>query len=730
MLREITTQDLDKILCWRNSPGVRQNMFTDHLITADEHLNWWHKSSNDSSRKNMMFVRNGIDEGVVNFFDINNKKKTCHWGFYLSSELKDIQSKIQTWQLLEKEVIDYAFSELHCQQLFCETFRFNKPVLDMHKRFGFVEVATELRQKGDIKEQVVITTLTQNPTKFTRFKTCCLLIGSANLDFIKSSLKQCASHYSIELEQTDIPYGQYQIIVNDPNNPLYSIKHNFVIFLERIEDFLPVNEVLTVTLLNDLISRWTDYLNFIRLCRDTLSGVFLIANAANVSQWMSGNDPDNDENNKITLIIKKMQKQLSNLCLEISDAYILDLAALIQEVGRQSAHPEKYWYLARAPFSSLFNDRLSEKIIATMMAIEAQNARVIILDLDNTLWSGVIGDDGLNGIKVDGDYPGNVYQNIQKIMLAFQQRGFLLTLCSKNNEDIALDVFKNHPGMLISLDDVTTWRINWQSKSENLIALSEELGLALSSFCFIDDNPIEREEIRARLPEVFVPELPNEISEWPEFIKNLPELADISINEEDKQRTQQYKVRKEVNKKHLTEQSRTDYLKTLEMKLSFELYNETNQQRIIQLINKTNQFNATTKRYKQQELELFNRNGQCYAIRLKDRFASNEIIGVLMITSKQKKSQKEELQELKINNFLLSCRILGRDIETAVLAWLYTYSAKNNIKKIIGEIIPTERNIPIQSVYKGLGFTQINNNFFELDMTEQKINMPPWITLE
>jgi UDP-4-amino-4,6-dideoxy-N-acetyl-beta-L-altrosamine N-acetyltransferase len=725
MLRELTTYDIDKVLHWRNAAEVRKNMFTDHVITADEHLSWWQKLNNDPSRKSLIFVRNGVDEGVVNFFDIDNIDHSCHWGFYLSSQLKDIQTNIQAWQLLEQEAIDYAFSELNCQQLLCETFRFNQPVLDMHKRFGFIEIATELRLKGDHKEEVVITELTNNSNSYTRFMSRCLLLGSANLDFIKSSLKQCASNYSIELQLTDIPFGQHQILINDRQSSLYSIKHDFVIFLERIEDLLTVNEVLSVTILDDLFVRWLDYLDYIKQCRNNLSGTFFIANPASVSHWISGFDPNNDENKKIISTLEKMFQKLQLLCQKISDVYILDLNGLIHEVGAKHSHPEKYWYLARAPFSSVLNDRLSEKIISMMMAIRAQNARVIVLDLDNTLWSGVLGEEGLNGVVVDGDYPGNVYQSIQKIMLSFKRRGFLLALCSKNNEKTALEMFKKHPSMILSLNDIAAWRINWQSKSDNLIELSDELGLALSSFCFIDDNPLEREEVRSKLPEIFVPELPIEVSEWPEFIKKLPELANISINVEDRQRTEQYKIRKEVNNKKITEQSRIKFLKKLEIKVSCELYNKFNQQRIIQLINKTNQFNATTRRYNQKALDLFVETGKCYGIRMDDRLGSTEIIGVLMFSI-----LNNEKKILKIDNFLLSCRVLGRDIEIAVFAWLCRFSIEKKINKMIAEIIPTEKNIPIQPFYKKLGFKQTHDNLFELDMAEKKIDMPYWIELK
>ncbi len=751
MLRLINKQDLDKIRNWRNAPNVRENMFTDHLISPEEHLAWWQNIRDNASRKVLMFVRNGIDEGVVLFFDIDRGKQSCHWGFYISNDLNEMKTRINTWQSLEKEAIDYAFSELLCKQIFCETFSFNKPVLEMHKRFGFVESAIKSRKKGNSNEDVVLSTLTaekyydkkpiddtvNNPILhasdadtasiesepyFTRFTTRCVLMGSSNLDFLKSSLNRYAKHYAIDLQLTDIPYGQYQIAVNDPNNLVFSSTYDYVIFIETIDNLIPINEVLDSSILDDLIKCWNDYLNVIKQYRSLLTGTFLIGNVVSMNRWITGYDPTNDENTTIGLALEEMQQQLNDLCSEISESYIIDLSQLIRDVGINNAHPEKYRYLARAPFSYTFNEHLSENLIATLMALEDYTARVIVLDLDNTLWQGAIGDDGMNGIIVDGDYPGNVYQSIQNTLLTYKKRGLLLTVCSKNNEDIALEAINQHPGMQLSSTDLTSWRINWLPKPQNIIALAEELGLSVSTFCMLDDNPIERAEIRSSLPEMFVPELPAEISKWPEFIKRLPELADISISEEDKKRSHQYKIRTEINNNYLTTDDRINFLKSLELKISFELYNNTNQQRILQLISKTNQFNTTTRRYKKSEVELFNISGICHAIRLRDRLGSNEIIGVLMV--------KFEKQESIIDTFLLSCRVLGRGIETAVMAWLCIYSNRNNIKIIKGEMIPTERNEPVLSLYKQLQFKKTGSFMFEFDLSNNTIDIPSWIILE
>lgn len=737
MLRVVSENDLDRIRAWRNSPDVRRVMFSDHEITQEEHLSWWKRIKNDSTKKQLMYVWNGIDAGVVNYFDIDPDNKICHWGFYLSSEIDNQLQRMQAWQSLEKEAIEYAFRELACSRLICESFRFNQPVIEMHKRFGFEEVGVETREKGGIIEEVVITEITPDKyfslfsaqnnyieakkKEYKRLSKRCLVFGSANLDFFAASLKDEASKYKVNLSITEVPYGQYKIQVNDPESVACKEPHDYVLFIERLDDLINFNEVLTEQVLANLQDRWHEYLELIRHARGNVSGNFLIANPVTINSWLSSSNPAVKENAKIKQCVEEMNSQLNKLCQSISDAYVIDLASVVDMVGRNIAHPGKYWYMARAPFSMSLNAAMSKQVLGIMMALEAKTARVIALDLDNTLWKGVIGDDGLEGIALGGDYPGNVFQAIQKILTSFRDRGIALVLCSKNTEQVAFEVFEKHPDMIIKKDDLTAWRVNWVPKPQNLKELSEELDLGLASFCFIDDNPAEREEMRMSFPEVFVPEMPVEISDWPEYIINLPELSDIGLTQEDRKRVDQYKIRSKIKQGQKQAGSREDFLKTLDMEMTMEAYSSSNQQRVLQLIKKTNQFNATTRRHSETELKKLLENGECYAIRLKDALGSNEIIGVLIFLYNN--------ECVVIDTLLLSCRVLGRGVETAILAWLYTYVKQNGYKKIIGEIIPTERNMPVLELYANHSFAESGKNRYELNLLDGVIELPIWIRL-
>jgi len=736
MLREVLLSDLDDVRRWRNSSEVRKVMFTDHVITKKEHLAWWQSVKQDETKQILLYVDGDEKLGIVNFFDIDRSKKICHWGFYLSSDVDNQLERMKIWQKLEKEAIEYAFNDLSSNELLCESFKFNEPVIEMHKRFGFKEVGVQEKYKDGKKKDVVITAL--SPEVFfkkypdnelirihkniNRFSKKCVIFGSANLDFFKESLIREALEYEVSLLFTDVPYGQYKIELNDPESNVTNKGHDCVFFIERIEDLLNANDLLTENILNLLEQRWDEYLELIRKTRENISGTFFIANPAYINSWICSADLMVQENKEIEKCINELKVKLAALCESMSDTYVIDLQMIINQVGKHRAQAGKYWFIARAPFSMQLNQALSKKIIGILLALEANTVRVIALDLDNTLWKGVIGDDGLSGIAIGGDYPGNVFQYVQKIFSSFRARGIALVLCSKNTEQVALSVFDEHPDMILKKGELSGWKINWQPKPQNLKDLSDELDIGLSSFCFIDDNPVEREEMRMSLPNVFVPEMPDEISDWPEFIINLPELSDIGLTDEDLKRADQYKIRAEIQQGEKQASSREDFLKTLGMEVFFEGYNDRNKKRILQLIQKTNQFNTTTFRYSESEFESLLKNNECYAIRIKDRLGSNEIVGVIVFS--------ESLEDIRVNTFVLSCRVLGRGVETAVLGWLSHYLKTKGCKKIIGEIILTERNAPVQNLYSEHDFIELGEGLYEFDLLDSCIDVPPWIKLE
>jgi FkbH-like protein len=547
-------------------------------------------------------------------------------------------------------------------------------------------------------------------------------LSKSNIDFLAKNFEQNAREYCINALVTKVPFGQWMTEVNNQNSFLRKTKHDYIFFIETIDDMVPFGSVLSNDHIDGILRQWSIYLENIESCRKKMSGIMFVATPIYLSSWASSVNIFSDDARSIRNMIDLMNNQLLDLVNSASDMYVFDLDSILKKLGKNLAQPSKYKYLARAPFSIEFNQEISNYILGIILSLSGKSARLIVLDLDNTLWGGVIGDDGVHGISIGGDYPGNIYQMLQKIFLLLRNRGFALAIASKNTENIAIEAFTEHSEMILSIGDFVVCKINWAPKYKNIEDIAKEVGLGLDSICFIDDSLAERKEIKAIFPEIFTPELPSEVANWPEFILNLPELSCFNLTNDDLKRSNSYKLRTIINSVSDDVKERELFLSSLEMSIGIEPYSIKNKQRILQLVNKTNQFNTTTRRYNESDIEKILINGQCFSIRLRDNIGTDEIVGVLMI--------KFESNYSAIDNFLLSCRVLGRDIETAVLYWLYKYLNSKKIKILRGKIIFTERNKPVQGLYLKHGFVEVDESNYELVLGKINFKSPTWIKIE
>ena len=334
-------------------------------------------------------------------------------------------------------------------------------------------------------------------------------------------------------------------------------------------------------------------------------------------------------------------------------------------------------------------------------SIALKRKKCIVLDLDNTLWGGVLGEEGVSGIKIGGDYPGKAFSFFQKSLLQLSQIGVILTVCSKNNENDVLEVWSKNPFILLKKEHFAAYRINWQDKASNIKELANELNIGLDSFVFVDDNPTERELIKQMLPMVAVPEFPSQPYELPLFFKQLVDdyFKVYSITEEDKKKTEQYKANAaRVQAQH----SFADFgafLASLNIQITIEAANEFNIPRIAQMTQKTNQFNLTTKRYTDADVKEFLASGwKIWCISVADRFGDNGITGCIMINGDE------------IENFLLSCRILGKGIEKAFIKKIMSLLKENGITSVKAAYLPTAKNVQVVDFYERCGFSCVVQN--------------------
>jgi FkbH-like protein len=393
--------------------------------------------------------------------------------------------------------------------------------------------------------------------------------------------------------------------------------------------------------------------------------------------------------------------------------YLFDVSALSEIIGTQNWFDFKYWALAKVPFSPNFIPIYLEFLSRILRAIKGLSKKCLVLDLDNTIWGGVIGDDGLDGIKLgQGDSISETFLEFQKTIIKLKETGVILAVCSKNNEDIARLPFKKHKDMIIKEEDISAFYANWDDKALNIQKIAKNLNIGLDSIVFFDDNPVEREFIRQNLPEVSVPELPNEDPVlYSQTLLHAGYFETVSLSSEDKNRSHLYKNNSRRLELKNKIESIDDYLEELDMTIEIDNFNDSSLTRVTQLINKTNQFNLTAKRYTFQQVKdlSINKNFLTIQARVTDRFGDNGIIAILIAELKN--------NSFNIDTWLMSCRVLSRKIEDVLFDELTAYAKKKKIKTIEGMYVKTEKNSLVKDHYQKFGF----------NLVEQKNSISKWI---
>lgn len=381
----------------------------------------------------------------------------------------------------------------------------------------------------------------------------------------------------------------------------------------------------------------------------------------------------------------------------------------------------KFYYL----YNAVINPKLSlefEKFITEKINIYKKNRKkCLVVDLDNTLWGGILGEDGIGSLKISGSYPGNSFNDFQKLLKSLKEIGVILCICSKNNEQDVTKCFNEREDIGIKLDDFTIKKISWESKKESITEIAKELNISLDSIVFIDDNPVERDEIKSFLKDVVVLDFPEEsYLMYKYYLNEFTKYFGLDIIvEEDLKKAEQYKYKIESEKLRETVFSEEEFIKQLKIKIELIELNNYNQDRFEQLINKTNQFNLTTKRYNLEQLKnMISNNHKIYGIKVSDKFGDLGITGISIV--------KLDKKCANIDSFMLSCRVLGRKIENQFLSLIINKLLDLNIEEIKAEYISSNKNEQTKYFYKDFGFKIIeetNNNIKYQMKINRKIDL-------
>ncbi len=400
-----------------------------------------------------------------------------------------------------------------------------------------------------------------------------------------------------------------------------------------------------------------------------------------------------------THTILRLNLELLRCLKNYRDVYLIDYMSLMAQIGSKQGVDERYWQIGRAPVGRNALIPLGQEYGKFIRALYGKARKCLVLDCDNVLWGGILGEDGLNNIKLGTAFPGSGYQSFQREVLNLHDRGVILALCSKNNEPDVLEVLQKHPDMLLRENSLSAWQINWDDKASNIMRIAQELNIGLDSIVFVDDSQFECDLVRERLPQVAVVQLSSDPLTFSASLNAKAYFDTLVFSEEDKNRNQMYRDQR-IRKKliNLSAGSIEEYLNNLEMEALIGLVDDTSIARVAQLTQRTNQFNLTTRRYSEGDIRLMQSSGaDIFYLKLRDRISDMGLVGVAIV--------KYSGQQAEIDTFLLSCRVLGRKVEEAFLGHILDYAKTyRNCRSVLGYYYATKKNQQVADFYDRMGF--------------------------
>jgi FkbH-like protein len=553
------------------------------------------------------------------------------------------------------------------------------------------------------------------------------ILSNATTDFIVPALIASAARYGIALECIPSPYGQVVQEAMSADSEINRAQLDAVLLAVDYRGYSLSSTPGNADAARATVDAAVGQLDMIR------SGigangrtVCIVQNLAPPAETLFGN-LDGVLPGTLVSGVREFNRGIAQ-SLSGSHDVLFDVAGLAATVGLAEWYSPDQWNLAKLPFSATYLPLYGEHVARIIAALRGKSRRCLASDLDNTLWGGVIGDDGLEGIQIaQGDASGEAYLSVQRYLLELRQRGVVLAVSSKNNDETARSPFRKHPEMLLREEHFAVFQANWDDKASNIRAIANELDLGLDAMVLLDDNPAERALVREFLPQVAVPELPDDPAFYARVLNAAGYFEVVTFSSEDLKRADFYQDN--VRRISLQKQS-TDienYLASLKMVITFQPFDDTGRPRITQLINKSNQFNLTTKRYTEPEVAAAERDPKCFTlqVRVADIFGDNGMISVVIC-------RKHEAGVWDIDTWLMSCRVIGRRIEDTVLQEIVDHAKRAGIHKLVGKYVPTGRNQLVVRHYEKLGFQRIEETpdgttAWELDVDSAQIKAAPAI---
>ncbi len=457
---------------------------------------------------------------------------------------------------------------------------------------------------------------------------------------------------------------------------------------------------------SDLIFEKSEFLfHMISYYANKHPGTMIIMNNFEVPVYTPLGILDNKDDKGLSHFVRSLNQQLETHFKQSNQIFIYDFDRFLCWHGKKNTFDSRLYYIADMKLHQALYSDLSREYMVYIKCLIGKSKKCLVLDLDNTLWGGIVGEVGFDHIQLGPKPPGNVFLEVQRLILAWYQRGIILAINSRNNPEDIYPVFRKHPHMILKEHHFSAIRINWNDKSENLVEIAHELNISTDSMVFIDDDPYQCTLIRSVLPEIVTLQRPEDISLYPEMIMTIKEFNTLQLTNEDIIRSQSYVNERQRKTLKQTYKNQTDFLRSLDMELIIRKSSSYTLPRMAQLTQRTNQFNLTGIRYSVSELEALHQSQRfkLFSVQVKDKLGDSGIVGAAII-------EINKTMDAVLNSFLLSCRALGRNIEQFFLQFIINQSVNWDIERVIGIYQSTDKNMQTRSFFSDNGFKFLMKN--------------------
>jgi FkbH-like protein len=530
------------------------------------------------------------------------------------------------------------------------------------------------------------------------------ILGDTATQFLVQSLRSLGFDYGIDLQIWESDFNQIERQVFDPTSELYQFEPEIIIVFQSSHKLLGKYNKLKPEQHCSLSNNELELIEsiFVTLTKASKRKI-IYYNYTEIDDAVFGNYANKTESSFL-FQMRKLNYQLMIFAANNTNFYLCDISTIQNQIGKSDFFQSSVYINTEMVLSIEVLPYLASRTIDLICALNGKIKKCIILDLDNTIWGGVIGDDGLENIQVGSLGIGKAYSEFQYWIKKLKNRGIIIAICSKNNESIAKEPFEKHPDMVLHLDDIAVFVANWENKVDNIRYIQSILNIGFDSMVFLDDNPFERNMVKENISDITVPELPEDPADYLEYLYSLNLFETISYTSEDLERTKLYQVEAQRNITQKSFTNEDDYLKSLDMLSLVERFNKFNTPRVAQLSQRSNQFNLRTVRYTESDIERISQSEDYYtfAYTLEDKWGDNGLICVIIL-------KKEGDQRLFIDTWFMSCRVLKRSMENFVLNTIVDLARENKIKFLRGEYLPTAKNEMVKNHYTYLGFKEKDN---------------------